>query len=116
MKQPTLNQVAIWSPIPSSELHTKQYLNNRTFVEANSPIVHVASYSRPVYEYAMNFKKKDLQYSLFIYSDESIPEKVVEFLKKVNRGIRKDKVLKALAMSSTTNFEYIDKHYEKESN
>lgn len=108
-KVATLNVPALWSPIPVKGMVKKVYTERLPFERDGE--LQIASEEQSVIRYAKNFKIGSLEFSLFMFSDESNQSKVSKFFTDLTKELTPEQIGGALSVASSAKFTYLDNVY-----
>lgn len=105
--KPVLDKIAIWTPIPDKGVFSKTFIGRLEYQDKNG-VLGQASVSRPIYSYAKNYAKFKLDFSLFVYTDNSDTEDVVKALDEAAKKIKKKEIDNVVGTAGYGNFRYLE--------
>lgn len=101
-----INRPGIFRKLRTEELQVKSYSGGYPYRQDG--VVKTSSPASPVYSYAMNFKKHNKEFSLFIWTTESDSKKIIDHFEKVKKGVSKEQVHSIVSNPSFGNFNYLE--------
>lgn len=110
MKVVTLNRPALWRPIRSQETSVRKYSGAYPY-KTKSGVIAQSSIANPVIRYAKNFTKFKLDFSLFIFTDETDLAKIEGFFADLAKKLKKSDITQTLMIASMSDFTYLDTYY-----
>lgn len=115
-----LNNPAIWraavgimgsGDLPTGEINTRVYSAGTKYQNGN--VLVYATTTEPVFRYVKNYRKYNLNFSLFMYSDDPDKLKVEKYLDSlVKSQIKKTNISEAIAIASISDFVYLSDTYK----
>lgn len=104
-----LNQPALWRPIRNDGLSVKKCAMGYPYYE--NGITKYADKKTTVTRYAKNFTKFNLDFSLFMFSNETDEGKIGAYFESISKELKKKQIAETLVTASMTNFLYLPNKY-----
>lgn len=99
MKPHTLNQLAIWLPMNTSELSIKAFPEGYSY-KSKLGVSFTSNFLNPVYRYAKNYIKDGKKFSLCIISTEQYTNKMEKWLDEQAKKIDSKEIVPKFKMLS----------------
>lgn len=106
-KYPELNKVGLFRKLRSEGFLVQHYAGGKPYLKGS--IIHRSSLLNPIYSFGNNYAKHDIDFSLFIWTDENDIAKITKFFDEVVKGLTKEQVKN---IGGDERYTYLDMQYK----
>lgn len=107
IKYPECDKVGLFRKLRSPSWLVNHYGNGKPYMKGN--IILYATTIQPIYSYGNNYKKFGIEFSLFVWTNESDIAKVSSRFDRIVKSLTRDEINKINDPNKTERFVYVGK-------